>query len=99
MLEQFLASHPQDPFARYGLAIECGKEGDTDAAISHFEQLLRDHPAYVSGYQMYGQLLARLSRNDRARAVFLSGIEAARKIGNHHAAEEMEAALALLEPA
>jgi Tfp pilus assembly protein PilF len=99
MLEEFAASHPNDPFALYGLAIECSNQGDTEAANANFEKLLKDHPTYVSGYHMYGQMLAKLSKNDKAREVFLAGIETARKAGNQHAAEEMEAALALLEPA
>jgi cytochrome c-type biogenesis protein CcmH/NrfG len=99
MLQEFAAAHPNDPFALYGLAMECSNQGDNDAAIANFEKLLNDHPTYVSGYQMYGQLLARLARTDKAREVLLAGIQAARKGGNQHAAEEMEAALALLEPA
>ena len=99
MLEEFANAHPNDPFARYGLAMECVNQGDNDAAIANFEKLLTDHPTYVSGYQMYGQLLARISRSDKAREILLSGIQAARGAGNQHAAEEMEAALALLEPA
>ena len=99
MLEDFAASHPNDPFARYGLAMECANRGDNEAAIANFEKLLSDHPTYISGYQMYGQLLARISRNEKAREVLLNGIQSARRAGNQHAAEEMEAALALLEPA
>ena len=98
-LEEFAATHPNDPFARYGLAIECSNQGENDAAIANFEKLLSDHPTYVSGYQMYGQLLTRLAQNDKARKIFLAGIQTARTSGNQHAAEEMEAALALLEPA
>jgi len=72
---------------------------DLNSVVANFEKLLNEHPTYVSGYQMYGQLLARLASGDKARQVLLAGIQAARKGGNHHAAEEMEAALALLEPA
>jgi cytochrome c-type biogenesis protein CcmH/NrfG len=96
MLEEFMAAHPGDAFARYGLAIECASQDDHTAAVENFEKLLDQHPAYVSGYFQFGQLLARMSQTEKARAVFNSGIEAARRAGDQHAAEEMQAALAQL---
>jgi predicted Zn-dependent protease len=95
MLEQFVAAHPSDAFALYGLAIECAKD-DPAAAQQNFEKLLAAHPDYVTGYFQYGQLLARLSRNDEARRVLNAGIEAGHRTGDHHAAEEMQGALAML---
>jgi len=97
MLEEFMAAHPQDAFARYGLAIECASQGDPEAAIENFQKLLADHPNYVAGYFQYGQLLARLSRADEARRAWTTGIEAARRAGDQHASSEMEAALAQLQ--
>lgn len=95
-LEAFVQTNPGDAFGRYGLAVECGNEGDNDAAISHFEKLLADHPAYVTGYFQFGQFLARISQIDRARATLTAGIAAASRAGDSHAAEEMQAALAQL---
>jgi len=96
MLEEFAAAHPADAFARYGLAIECANQGDRQAAVENFEKLLADHPTYVSGYFQFGQLLARMSLPEKARATLTSGIEAARRAGDQHAADEMQAALAQL---
>jgi cytochrome c-type biogenesis protein CcmH/NrfG len=93
MLEEFAVANPADPFARYGLAMECANQGDHSAAIANFEKLLAEHPAYISGYQQLGQLFARLSQSEKARAAFTSGIAAARRAGDNHAAEEMQAAL------
>jgi tetratricopeptide (TPR) repeat protein len=93
MLEEFAAAHPNDPFARYGLAIECANQGDHVAATENFDKLLTDHPTYVTGYFQYGQLLARLSRIEDARRTLTAGIEVARRAGDQHAASEMEAAL------
>ena len=93
MLEAFVAANPSDAFARYGLAIECAKEGGHEAAIAHFRQLLAAHPDYVTGYFQLGQLLARLSRTDEAHTVITEGIAAAQKAGNSHARDEMEAFL------
>ena len=96
MLEEFAAAHPGDAFARYGLALECANQGDSHAAIENFKKLLADHPTYVSGYFQFGQLLARMSLIEEARGTLTSGIEAARRAGDDHAASEMEAALAQL---
>ncbi len=96
VLEEFLATHPKDAFARYGLAMECATLGDSAAAIENFEALLAENPSYVAGYFQYGQLLARLSRTDDARRTLGQGIEAARRAGDQHAGSEMEAALAQL---
>jgi cytochrome c-type biogenesis protein CcmH/NrfG len=98
MLEEFLATHPQDAFARYGLAMECANQGDSAAAIANFEKLLAENPNYVAGYFQYGQLLARLSRPADAKRTLSTGIEAARRAGDQHAGSEMEAALAQLPP-
>jgi tetratricopeptide (TPR) repeat protein len=96
VLEEFVAAHPNDAFARYGLAVECGNQGENTAAIEHFDKLLAAHPDYVTGYFQYGQLLARLSRIDEARKRLSDGIEAARRTGDQHALSEMEGALAQL---
>jgi tetratricopeptide (TPR) repeat protein len=98
MLEEFLGVHPQDAFARYGLAMECANQGDSTAAVENFEKLLAENPNYVAGYFQYGQLLARLSRTADAKRALSSGIEAARRTGDQHAGSEMEAALAQLPP-
>ncbi len=93
MLEEFVASKPDDAFSRYGLALECMNNGDPSAADSHFRELLARNADYIPAYLMYGQLLARESRTDEARRVLSNGIAAATKAGNQHARSEMEALL------
>jgi hypothetical protein len=94
MLEDFVAAHPQDAFARYGLAVECANSGDSDAATAHFESLIQVHPDYVAGYFQYGQLLGRIGKTDQAKATLGAGVDAARRTGDEHARSEMESALA-----
>jgi predicted Zn-dependent protease len=93
-LEAFLAAHPNDAFAQYGLALECANLGDNDAALSHFDALLAKHPDYVTGYFQLGQLYARLMRPADARRILTAGIDAAARTGDQHAAGEMSQALA-----
>jgi len=93
VLEEFVAAHPQDAFARYGLAVECANTGDSEQAAAHFEHLIQTHPEYVAGYFQYGQLLARIDRVEQAKVTLTAGIAAARRAGDQHAQSEMESAL------
>jgi len=96
LLEAFVAEKPDDAFSRYGLALDYMNTGDTAKAEAQFRELLERNPTYVPGYQMLGQLLAKQSRADDARAILLEGISAAAKSGNGHAQSEMEGLLAEL---
>ena len=91
LLEEFVTQKPGDAFSRYGLALECMKEGDSAAADQHFRALIERNPDYIPGYQMYGQFLAREERRQEARKVLTAGIAVASKAGNQHASSEMEA--------
>jgi thioredoxin-like negative regulator of GroEL len=93
MLEEFVAKKPDDAFSRYGLAMECMNNGDAGAADGHFRALLERNADYIPAYLMYGQLLARESRNDEAKQVLSSGINAASKKNDEHARSEMETLL------
>ena len=96
MLEEFVANKPDDAFSRYGLAMECMNSGDPAAADGHFRALLEQNADYIPAYLMYGQLLARESRNEEARQVLLTGMAAAAQKGDDHARAEMETLLAEL---
>ena len=50
MLAQFLEQNPGDAFARYGLAMEYSKAGETEQALAEFKRLLELHPDYTNGY-------------------------------------------------
>jgi tetratricopeptide (TPR) repeat protein len=93
MLTQFLEQNPNDAFARYGLALEYSKRGETETALREFSKLLDLHPDYTSGYFMAAQTLARVERNDEAKAMLEKGIESAKRTGNRHALNEMSAML------
>jgi len=93
-LEDFLAKNPDDAFTRYGMALECVKEGDLPAAESHFKALIQANPDYVPGYQIYAQTLAQNDRAEDAKIVLTQGIQAAIRAGNQHARSEMEGLLA-----
>lgn len=95
-LKQVLAGNPNDAFARYGLAMEYSKAGDIGAALAEFTTILHSNPDYVPAYQMAGQTLMTAGRIDEARKMFEDGIACARRIGNQHAASEMQGMLDLM---
>lgn len=96
MLNEILGQNPNDAFARYGLALEYSKAGQTEQALSEFEKLLAQHPDYTAGYFMAAQTLAGASRAGEAKDMLTKGIASAKKMGNAHAQSEMEAMLAEL---
>lgn len=96
VLEQFVTQKPADAFARYGLAMECAKLGDDQAAAAHFQQLLESNPEYVAGYFQFGQFLSRIGRLDEARKMLSDGIVVAQRVGDAHARDEMQSALSML---
>jgi predicted Zn-dependent protease len=93
LLNDILNQNPDDAFARYGLALEYSKIGQTEQALSEFENLLTRHPDYTAGYFMAAQTLAAASRVEEAKAMLSKGIASAKKTGNAHAQSEMEAML------
>jgi tetratricopeptide (TPR) repeat protein len=93
-LQEMLAEEPNDPFLRYGLAMEFVSEGNDPEAVRYLNELLTLAPEYVPGYLQAGQALRRLDRLEEARAVFSRGITKARELNDHHAADEMAAFLA-----
>jgi tetratricopeptide (TPR) repeat protein len=95
-LQEMLADEPNDPFLRYGLAMEFVSEGDDGEAVRCFQELLAAAPDYVPAYLQAGQGLVRLGRLEEARALYGRGIAAARERGDQHAADEMGAFLANL---
>ena len=91
MLEQSLAEDPTDVFLRYGLAIQCLREGDTAEGRERLKALIADHPdGQVAAYQQLGQSYVDEGATQEATAVLQAGIAKAQAAGDWHAAAEME---------
>lgn len=97
MLQQFVAKKPDDPFARYGLAMELNKRGLAVEAKAAFEELMSRHPNYVPAYLMAGNALLAQGDREGARQVFARGVAAAEAAGDGHALGELQAARAALD--
>ncbi len=92
-LEQLLADDPKDSFLRYALAMEHVAGGELPLAVENLQALLGDDPDYVAAHQQCGQLLIQLGKPGEARAVLETGLAAARKANDTHAAEEIQGLL------
>src|SRR5271167_4692209 len=96
-LEQSLAEEPGDTFLRYGLALQCLREGDIEEGRSRLHALIADHPDdQVAAYQQLGQSYLESGARPEAEALLRTGIAKARARGDAHAAAEMEGLLAQL---
>ena len=92
-LKEILALDPKSSFARYGMAMELVKRGDTAAALKEFDTLMTNDPDYTAGYFMAAQTLAKEGRNAEAVERLRAGINCAARTGNRHALSEMQAML------
>jgi predicted Zn-dependent protease len=97
MLEQSLAEDPTDPFLRYGVAVQCLREGDLEEGRQRLVALIDDRPDdQVAAYQQLGQSYAETGETEAAGAVLRVGIIKAQAKGDWHAAAEMQQVLASL---
>ena len=91
-LRDMLAQQPTDSFLNHALALEEIKLGNDTEARSLFESLLQRDPAYVGSYYHLGKLLERQGDEGAALEVFERGMEAAKKLGDQHALNELRGA-------
>jgi Flp pilus assembly protein TadD len=96
VLSEFVQMKPKDSFARYGLAMELSKNGDTEKALEHFRKLWEMNPDYTPAYFQAGMLLAKTGQRDSAREVLSQGVQAAVRTNDLHAKSEIESAIAEL---
>ncbi len=94
--QTFAAARPDDPFARYSLAMQQRAMGRLDEAVREFQELARRAPDYVPTWLMLGQALEALGRAGEAAQAYRDGSAAAARQGNHHARGELEDALGQL---
>ena len=92
-LSEILQLDPANAFARYGLAMEHLSHGQIDTALTEFTTLIELNPDYVPAYQMSAQTLAKQGRTEEAIVRLKTGLAAAQRTHNAHAAGEMQALL------
>lgn len=91
MIEKSLAESPDDAFLRYGLAMQCLRDGDVAEGRQRLRALIADDPdRQIAAYQQLGQSYAETEEYQEAAAVLRVGIAKAQASGDWHAAGEME---------
>ncbi len=91
ILEQSLAEDPNDSFLRYGLAIQCLREGDIPEGRERLLALITDRPDdQVAAYQQLAQSYVDTGEKPAAEAMLRTGIAKANIAGDWHAAAEMQ---------
>src|SRR5262249_8243715 len=92
-LKALVQENPQDPFARYGRAMELANQGQLGESWNEFESLMSVDSEYLPTYFQAGQLLERLNRLKEARRVYQQGIAVATRRGDVRTRNELESAL------
>lgn len=91
--KSFIEKKPDDPFPRYGLAMEYRNTGKYEKAQAEFDVLVERFPDYLATYLMAGNNLEDLERREDAKKIYRQGVERCRKQGDAHTASELQAAL------
>jgi Flp pilus assembly protein TadD len=92
-LEKLLERSPDDPRARFGLALELEKLGHWDEAATQLTRYLELTNDEGNAWGRLGNALRQLGRDEEARTAYSRGIEAARTHGHPSMAAEFEEVL------
>ena len=95
--KEFVELDPSDTFSRYALGMEYLGASDFSLALEQFEEVIRLNPGDPAAYSQASISAVSLNQTDQARMFLQQGIEVAKKKGDKHSVEEMEAALEKLE--
>jgi tetratricopeptide (TPR) repeat protein len=96
-LQTLFARNGNDPFLAYGIALEHGKAGQLDDAITWLDRTLAIDGRYAYAYFQKAKMLEQKGDSDAAITTLRTGIAVAKAAGDAHAAEEMMQLLATIE--
>jgi len=91
-LEQLLklaADSPDDPLARYAVALEYSNQERFDEARAAFEQVLIIDPQYAAAYYHKARVEIRAGDKAAARKTLIAGMQCARDQGDAKTVREM----------
>jgi Tfp pilus assembly protein PilF len=91
-LMNFLKNSPEDNFLQHALALEQIKQGNDIAARLLFETILNRDESYIGSYYHLAKLLERTGDTDEAIKVYEKGMVNAKKTGDNHTYNELQAA-------
>lgn len=91
-LKEYLTSDQTDSFLQHALALEYIKVGNDTEARKLFTELLQREPGYIGSYYYLAKLLERSGETDKAIEAYDKGMQEARKAGDNHSFNELQAA-------
>ena len=91
-LKEFLKENPNDSFVMHALGLEYVKLGDDAQAMSFFQKVLENDPAYVGTYYHLGKLYERASMFQEAAQLYQTGMLTAEGAKDRKAYNELQAA-------
>lgn len=89
-LRRMVEARPNDPRARFGLALEYERQEKWQEAVEELRLYLATAQDEGNAYGRLARALRRLGRDDEARAAYGDGIEAAYRHGHPTMAGEFE---------
>lgn len=75
---------------RFSLGELCFKAGDTEEAVGHLAEAVRQDPDYSAAWKLYGRALLDNEQYAQAISVLDQGIGVAEQRGDNQAAREMQ---------
>lgn len=96
-LLKLLERDPNDAFVLYGIAMEHKKAGRHEQAIEFFNRVIGVDAGYCYAYHQRGLVFEALNDMESAKRSYQEGVAAAKTKGDAHAAEEISAALAMIQ--
>lgn len=96
-LRALLKDQPDDLFLNFGLAMELLGEGRLQDALAAFDRVIGLDADHVPAHQQKAHTLMQMGRRDHAAQALKEGIQAARRSGNAHAADEMQKTLSAMQ--
>lgn len=97
LLLNLLKEDPNDPFARYALALEFRKENLLREAQEVLEALKSDQPDYLPLYYQLGKLIEERGNETEAMQVYREGLALATAQRELKTRSELEEAIWMLE--
>jgi len=91
-LLEYMRTSDKDSFLQHALALEYIKTGNDEEARKLFNEILLREPSYVGSYYHLGKLLERVGDIAKAIRIYERGMEEAKKAGDNHAYNELQAA-------
>ena len=91
-LKEYLKSAQKDSFLQHALALEYIKTGNEEEARKLFVEILLREPTYIGSYYHLAQLLQRTGETEKAKKIYEKGMAEAKRAGDNHSYNELQAA-------